>query len=102
LRDDCHLKPPFLIYGHPSTTYSNERPPAGQILHVLAGWLLPPSCVTELLKVENFYANPLRRIGNPFYLRTAIRKHHHNASLYYIHQTERATVSAQPEQYLLV
>jgi hypothetical protein len=71
---------------------------AGQILRAPAGGLLPPFRVTKLLKVEIFYAGPLRRIGYPFYLRTAIRKHHHNASLYYIHQTERATVIAQPEQ----
>ena len=74
---------------------------AGQILRALPGGLLLPFRVTKLLKVEIFYADPLRRISNPFYLRTAIRKHHHNASLYYIHQTNRVRIIAPPEQWFL-
>jgi hypothetical protein len=73
-------------------------PEPGEMVRAPFHPLLPATNVTKLLKVENFHPNPLRRIWNPFYLRTAIRKNHHNASLYYIHQTERATIIAQPEQ----
>jgi hypothetical protein len=57
--------------------------------------------VTKLLNVPNFHPSPLRRIGYPFYLRTTFRKNHFNATLYYIHQTDRVRIIAPPEQWFL-